>query len=150
MKDDSDRGNPPIRWTNYLWSFSKYSRDPFAHPFFKTTEELIAVPRKWLIIYCSMTSSDMTSSFYRTLEMKGRDPNFMLTKFHHHDIISLGFTSHSFHPNFPEKKLKSEKYRSNPRAELMGVPLMVSTVKLLYIIFLDLVMHSIINADESS
>ena len=70
-----------------------------------------------------MTSSDMMSPSYRTLEMNQLEPKYLSMTFCDCDLIGLGFTGHSFHPNFPEKKLKSEKYRSNPRAELIGVPL---------------------------
>ena len=72
-----------------------------------------------------MTSSDMTSPTYRTLKMKQLIPNYLSSKFHDHDIFSLEFTGHSLHPSFPKNKLKCKKNRSNPGAELMGVPLRV-------------------------
>ena len=70
-----------------------------------------------------MTSSDMNSSTYRTLERKQLDPNYMSVKFHDYSISRLEFRDHSSHPNLSEKKLKSQKNRPNPRTELMGVPL---------------------------
>ena len=65
----------------------------------------------------------MTSSTYRTLEIKRLDPNYMSVKFHNFSVIPVGFRGHSFHPNFTKKKLKSQKNRPNSRTELMGVPL---------------------------
>ena len=67
----------------------------------------------------------MTSSTYRTLEMRRLDPNYMSVKFHNFSIIPIGFRDHSFHPNLTKKKLKSQKNRPNSRTELMGVPLRV-------------------------
>ena len=84
-----------------------------------------------VIIKSPVTSSDMTSRCNRTLEMKKLDQRCPLAKFHDYYIISLGFRGHSNYPIFLQKKLKSEKIRSNPRTELMGVPLTVNWQKVL-------------------
>ena len=51
----------------------------------------------------------MTSPFYRTMEMKGRDPKFMLAKFHGQNVVIGRLRGISFHQNMDPENVKSQK-----------------------------------------
>ena len=125
MRDDIHRANYPIRRRNHLSTFQYYWEVPFAHPLSSAMDTRIVVPRKWLIIYCPVTSSDMTSPFYRTLEMNQRGWNFMLAKFQDYCFTSWRLSSISFHPNNAPENLKSQKIHKNRGGELRMVLLTI-------------------------
>ena len=65
----------------------------------------------------------MTSQLCRTLEMKGRDRNYMITKFGNDTIIRFAAMHNSFGLNFTRKNRKSEKNPAFQKSALGILPL---------------------------
>ena len=65
----------------------------------------------------------MTSQLCRTLQMKGRDRNYMIAKFDNDTFIRFSARHDSFGLNFTRKNRKSEKNPAFQKSELGILPL---------------------------
>ena len=65
----------------------------------------------------------MSSQLWRTLQIKGHDQNYMITKFDNDTIIRFAARHDSFGLNFTRKNRKSEKNPAFQKSELGILPL---------------------------
>ena len=65
----------------------------------------------------------MSSQLWRTLQIKGHDQNYMITKFDNDTIIRFAARHDSFGLNFTRKNRKSEKNPAFRKSELGILPL---------------------------
>ena len=70
----------------------------------------------------------MSSQLWRTLQIKGHDQNYMITKFDNDTIIRFAARHDSFGLNFTRKNRKSEKNPAFRKSELGILPLNLQPV----------------------
>ena len=68
----------------------------------------------------------MSSQLWRTLQIKGHDQNYMITKFDNDTIIRFAARHDSFGLNFTRKNRKSEKNPAFQKSALGILPLKIA------------------------
>ena len=71
----------------------------------------------------------MSSQLWRTLQIKGHDQNYMITKFDNDTIIRFAARHDSFGLNFTRKNRKSEKNPAFRKSELGILPLRAHNIR---------------------